>query len=330
MRAEYYRPADINYVKEMKLISDKTNILLNLFVPQRQKPDPNHAIQDSDKDLSGKTIVITGGTDGIGRAAARMLYEMGANVLILGRNKAKGEAVVDECTATGGQGTVSLQLCDFSSMNCVKACAKRILTEHGRIDILINNAGVNMTEKIITEDGFETNWAVNYLGPYLLTNLLLKRIQESAPSRVVNLTTNTEFIDHIDVDEIQAKPNFDTGSTYVESKLSMNMFSMDLAQKFEGAGVTVNYLCPGHIKSNLLSNLTGAEKIMGSIISKMASPAEVGADRIVRLAVSSEFQSVTGTYVCEDRIKPHHPEALISEKRQQIRRITENALAQWL
>lgn len=255
---------------------------------------------------------------------------MGANVVLLGRNKAKSEAVVRELTASGEQGTASVQICDLASMSSVKACAERILAEHRQIDVLVNNAGVNMTKPIITEDGFETNWAINYLGPYLLTNLLLDRLRESAPSRIVNLTTNTAFLDHIDFDDIQTKPDFDTSSTYVESKLSMNMFSIDLARRLSGTGVTVNYLYPGYIKSNLLSNLTGAQKIMQFFMRVMASPTEVGADRIVRLAVSSEFQGVTGTYVSEDDIKPHHPEAEVAAKREQIMKISENALSRWL
>ena len=110
----------------------------------------------------------------------------------------------------------------------------------------------------------------------------------------------------------------------------MNMFSIDLAQKLEGTGVTVNHLCPGYIKSNLLSNLEGAAKMMQFFMQVMASPTEVGADRIVRLAVSSEFKNRTGTYVNEDKIKVHHPESQIAAKREQLKQISENALAKWL
>lgn len=314
----------------MKLISDKARILLNLFLPQRKKPNPHHAIPEEDKNLSGKTIVFTGGTDGIGRVAVEMLYKMGAHVVLLGRNKAKGETVIREITTAGGRSAMSLQICDLAAMDSVKACAERILDEHSKIDVLVNNAGVNMTRPIITEDGFETNWAINYLGPYLLTSRLLDRIKQSAPSRIVNLTTNTEFIEHIDLVDLQSKPDFDTSNTYVESKLSMNMFSIELAEKLEGTGVTVNYLCPGYVRSNLLSDLQGAERIMQFFMKIMASPPEVGADRIVRLAVSSEFENFTGTYVNEDKIKVHHPEAQLETKRKQLLKITEKALSKWL
>ncbi len=294
------------------MANSKLGILVNLFLPQRRKPDSKHAIPEKDKNLEGKTIVFTGGTDGMGRVAVEMLYEMGAHVGDLGRNK------------------LGFQICDLASMDSVKNCAERILAEYSKIDVLINNAGINMTKPTFTSDDFETNWAVNYLGGYLLTKLLLPRIQQSSPSRIVNLTTNTAFIDHIDFDDIQSKPNFDTGDAYTQAKLSMNMFSIDLAKNLEGTGVTVNYLYPGYIKTNLLSNLEGPEKMMQFFMNVMASPTEVGADRIIRLAISSEYEGKTGVYVYEDKIKPPHKEAQIESKRNHLKKISEKALKKWL
>ncbi len=312
------------------MANSKLGILLNLFLPQRRKPNLQYAIPEKDKNLKGKTIVFTGGTDGMGRVAVEMLYVMGAHVVILGRNKTKTENVISDIITTGDSGSLSLQICDLASMESVKKCAERILAEYSKIDILINNAGINMTKPTFTSDGFETNWAINYLGAYLLTNLLLPRIQQSSPSRIVNLTTNTAFIDQIDFDDIESKPNFNTGDTYTQAKLSMNMFSIDLAKKLEGKGVTVNYLYPGYIKSNLLSNLEGTEKMMQFFMNVMASPTEVGADRIVRLAISSEYKGKTGAYVSEDKIKPPHKEAIIESKRNHLKKISDNALKQWL
>lgn len=314
----------------MSLISAKTRILLKMFYPQRKTPDPRHAIPEADKDLSGKTIVFTGGTNGIGRIASETLYQMGANLVLLSRSESVGAEVVAELVASGGRGSVSFLPCDLSSMSSVKVCAKRILAEHQRIDVLVNNAGIFLNKPTITADGFETNWAINYLGPYLLTQLLLERIKESAPSRIVNLTTDTEFLSQIDFDDIATKPDFDTGNPYAEAKLSMNMFSIDLARSLEGSGVTVNYLYPGYIRTNLLNKMEGAERIMAFFMRVMASPPEVGADRIVRLVVSSEFQGVNGVYVSEDDIKPHHAEAQSDAKRAQIKQITDKALSRWL
>ena len=312
------------------MANSKLGILLNLFLPQRRKPNLNYSIPEKDKNLVGKTIIITGGTDGIGRIAVEMFYTMGAHVVVLGRNKTKTENVISDIITTGGSGSLSLQICDLASMNSVKQCAERILAEYSKIDVLINNAGINITKPSFTPDGFETNWSINYLGAYLLTNLLLPKIQQSSPSRIVNLTTNTAFIDQIDFDDIESKPNFNAGDTYTQAKLSMEMFSIDLAKKLEGAGVTVNYLYPGYIKSNLLSNLQGAAKMMQFFMNVMASPTKVGADRIVRLAISSEYKGKTGTYVSEDKITPPHKQALIGSKRNHLKKISDNALKQWL
>lgn len=312
------------------MAKSKLGILLNLFLPQRRKPNPNYAIPEKDKNLKGKTIVFTGGTDGMGRVAVEILYAMGAHVVILGRNKTKTENVISDIITAGGTGSLNLQICDLSSMDSVKKCSERILAEYSKIDVLINNAGINITKPSFTSDGFETNWSINYLGAYLLTNLLLPKIQQSSPSRIVNLTTNTAFIGQIDFDDIESKPNFNTGDTYTQAKLSMEMFSIDLAKKLEGTGVTVNYLYPGYIKSNLLSNLEGTEKMMQFFMNVMASPTEVGADRIVRLAISSEYEDKTGTYVSEDKIIPPHKEVLIESKRNHLKKISDKALKQWL
>jgi len=312
------------------MANSRLGILLNLFLPQRRNPNPKYAIPEKDKNLKGKTIVFTGGTDGMGRVAVEMLYSMGAHVVVLGRNKTKTENVISEINKTGGKGSLSLQICDLASMDSVNRCAERILAEYSRIDVLINNAGINITKQTFTSDGFETNWSINYLGSYLLTNLLLPKIQHSSPSRIVNLTTNTDFIDQIDFNDIESKPNFDNSETYTQAKLSMNMFSVDLAKKLEGKGVTVNYLYPGYIKSNLLSNLEGKEKVMQFFMNVMASPTNVGADRIVRLAISSEYASKTGAYVSEDKIQAPHKEAQIESKRNHLKKISDKVLKKWL
>lgn len=139
-----------------------------------------------------------------------MLYEMGAQIRLLGRNQPKGEKVMQEIKSTGGQGKLSFQICDLASMKSVKDCANRILSDTKKINILVNCAGINATSKVITKDGFETNWAINYLGPFLLTQLLKERIKESTSARIVNLSTNTNFIDKMDLNLLESKSDFAT------------------------------------------------------------------------------------------------------------------------
>ncbi len=298
-----------------------------VFMPQRKSIDSQFALSESEKNLKGKTIVFTGGTDGIGRVAVEMLCSMGADVVLLSRNRQKGESVAKEINSLGGEGRASIVECDLSSMDSVKSCAENILAKHPKINILVNCAGVNMLGVVKqTKDDIETTWAVNYFAPVLLTRLL----QEAITERVVNLTTDTLFIDKIDYDDIVARGKFNSPSPYFESKLSLNMFSIDLAEELKAKGVTVNTMLPGYIKSALLRDLKGAAKIMQTMMNIMASPTEVGADRIVRLVAAERFGTQTGLYQAEDKIEPFHPAALIKENREKLAKITNETLKKWL
>ncbi len=187
-----------------------------------------------------------------------------------------------------------------------------------------------MPNKVITKDGFELHWAVNYFAPYLLTNLLVKPLKKAKQACIVNLVTNLAFVEKIDFNKIESKQDFVTNEPYTESKLSLSMNSIELAEQLRSDGVSINYLHPGNIKSSLLRHLKGIEKMMANIMIRMASPTEVGADRVVRLAISSAFAGITGAYLAENTIKPPHKEALIESKRKHIEQITRKALAKWL
>ncbi len=306
---------------EATMLSEKTKIGLKLFTPQRKHPDPKHTIPEKDKDLHGKVIVFTGGTNGIGRVSVNMLYKMGATVIVLGRNKSSEQELRGELT---GDGKMIFELCDLASLDSVKACAEKIRDEHKVINVLVNCAGANQIDVKLTVDGFDQNWAINYFAPYLLTTIL----QDNITERIVNVTTDTGYIDRLDINNMYG--NFATASRYADSKLSLNMFSIDLAERLKSRGVTVNYLLPGYIKSSLLRNLKGSQKIVQLLMNIMASPTEVGADRVVRLAISSEYGGKTGVYVSEDVIKEAHNEAQNADLRRQVAEITEKTLAKWL
>jgi NAD(P)-dependent dehydrogenase (short-subunit alcohol dehydrogenase family) len=321
----------------MPLISHKTRIILKLFTPQRRRPNPRLALADADKDLSGKVIIFTGGTDGIGRVAADMLHDMGAHIVLLGRQSDKSAAVVSAMKHRGGNGRVDFEPCDLTSLQSVKDCATRILAQHERIDVLVNCAGVNAMSPTPTGDGFAINWSVNYLAPVLLTRLLLERIQNTASARIVNLTTDTAYLDKLDLEAMDTEPDLGLADSYAASKLALEMFSVDLAEQLEGQidgqienpKVTVNLQHPGYIRSNLLRNLKGAERVMQGIMRVMASPTEVGADRIVRLVASSKLAGTTGMLFAEDVPSPHHPELSDSAKRLHLAQITDRILQPW-
>ncbi|MFR9651957.1 MAG: SDR family NAD(P)-dependent oxidoreductase [Rikenellaceae bacterium] len=212
-------------------------------------------------------------------------------------------------------------------MDSVKSCAESILAKHLKINILVNCAGVNMLGVIkFTDDNIETTWAVNYFAPVLLTLLLQPAITE----RIVNLTTDTLFIDSIDYDYIAMHSDFNTKAPYFDSKLALNMFTIDIAEKLKHKGITVNAMLPGYIKSNLLRDLKVAARIMQTMMNIMASPTEVGADRIVRLVAAERFGKETGLYMAEDKIEPFHPEALNTESREKIKVATDRFLSRWV
>ncbi|MCY4177314.1 MAG: SDR family oxidoreductase [Endozoicomonadaceae bacterium] len=312
-----------NFIRNVRLV-------LNTFIPQRKKPDHHHKIPESDKAISGKVVVFTGGTDGMGRVAIEMLYSMGAHIILPGRNKAKGEKVIQEITTSGGLGTIEFLSCDLSILESVCSCADHILTKYDKIDILINCAGGNYSRRVVTSEGFDSCWTSNYLGPFLLTKLLLERIKNAESGRIVNLSSATEALGHINFDDIQMEKGWNALKSYAQAKLAMNMFTINLAQALKGTGVTVNSLNPGFIKSNLLRNLKGFEGFFRIIMKFFASPPEVGADRIVRLAISSEYEGVSGVYVSEDTITLPNPEAQDVNLRKKLMEISESSVNKWL
>jgi len=302
-------------------------LLLASLVPQRRKPDARYAVPGADRDLRGKTVVFIGGTDGMGRVAVEMLFRMGASIVLLGRDESKTAGVISDLQSSGGDGALSFVQCDLLSLESVRASADNLLDETRRIDVLVNCAGANFQERVVTSDGFERNWSVNYLGPVLLARLLLERLRKSAPARIVNVSSATEALGHIDFDDLDFERGYSPGAAYARAKLALIMFTIDLASELEGTGVTVNALNPGFIKSNLLRDLRGFESIGKVMMNAFASPAEVGADRIVRLAISSDYEGVSGVYVYEDKILPPNPEALDDEIVARLMRSTRASLA---
>ncbi|MCY4163514.1 MAG: SDR family NAD(P)-dependent oxidoreductase [bacterium] len=284
---------------------DQMRAMASSMFKQRRKPNPALAISPADSDLNGKTVAFTGGTDGMGRVAVELLHKMGATVILLGRNEAKGQALIDELGSN-----VRFVHCDLVSLESVRSAASKVLADYPEIHVLVNNAGVNLGDRQETPEGFEAHWVINYLGSYLLTNLLLDRLQASAPARIVNVSSATEALGHINFDNLQLERNFSTGKAYSQAKLALNMFTIHLSRQLEGSGVTVNALNPGFIKSNLLRDLKGKERVGSILMLLFASPALVGADRIVRLAVSSAYEGVSGQFVFEDAARLPNPEAL--------------------
>ncbi|OJJ22215.1 hypothetical protein BKI52_09255 [marine bacterium AO1-C] len=265
-------------------------------------------------DLTGKTVVFTGGTDGMGKEAVKKIAKMGATIMLFGRSKEKTLVVVEELNKIAKKDNTTFVQCDLASQESIRQAAQMVLGKCPKVDYVINCAGANFGERKVTKDGHEMTWAVNHLAPFLLNNLLLERLKENTKATIVNLSSATEKSGHIHFEDIELSKGWSTFKSYTQAKLAMNMATRKMAKELEGTNVTVNALNPGFIKTNLLRELKGWERIVGvPYMFFFASKTEVGADRILRLAFSKDFDGVTGKFVYEDKERDPNPEALNEE-----------------
>ncbi len=209
-------------------------------------------------DRSARVILITGSTDGLGREAAVRLASSGAHVIIHGRNRERGAAVVDEITRAG-KGSAAFFAADFASLKAVQAFADTILGRYPRIDVLVNNAGVWLRQgpRQTSADGYEMTFAVNYLAGYLLTRRLLPRLKASAPSRIVNVASQTQS--PLDFADVMQEQTYSGQRAYSQSKLAQVMFTFDLAQELAGSRVTVVALHPATLMDTRLVQGAGVQ-----------------------------------------------------------------------
>ena len=237
-----------------------------------------------------KTILLTGSTDGIGRAAARELAERDCAVIVHGRNEPRAQAAARELADATGNRNVTAVAGDFASLAEVRAMAAQILRTCPRLDVLINNAGIAVRHRHTTKDGYESTFAVNHLAPFLLINLLLDRLRESAPSRIVIVSSGAHTSGRIDFDDLQMERGFDGWQAYCNSKLANALFTCELARRLDPAAVTANFLHPGVIDTKLLHVNFGG-----------GSPVADGARTPVHLALAAEVANVTGSYFVNRR-----------------------------
>lgn len=245
--------------------------------------------------LEGRTCLVTGANSGIGRETALALAGMGAGVVMVCRNKDKGEAARKEILAKSRGGPVDLLLCDLSSFQSVRGLADEVRRRYPRLEVLVNNAGLfSLSGK--TPDGFETTFEVDYLAPFLLTNLLLGLLKSSTPSRVVNVASAAHFGGHIDLEAIGRGGGGPGFRAYSNSKLAVVMFTYELARRLQGTGVTANCLHPGAVA-------TGIWRIPSVVLRPFLRSAKKGAETSVYLASSQEVEGVSGKYFDDKKEK---------------------------
>jgi len=254
--------------------------------------------------MTGKTVLITGATSGIGRAAAIGLATIGARVGITGRDRSRAEAAAAEIARASGNPAVDVFVADMSSQSEVRRLADEVLTTYPRLDVLLNNVGGFWAHRHVTADGLEHTLAVNHLAPFLLTSLLLERLIASAPARVVTVSSAAQSMGKIDFDDLMGERRYSGQRAYNQSKLANVMFTYELARRLEGTGVTATALHPGVTRTGF-----GADDpnlMMTPIIAVlrpfMKSPTR-GAKTAVFLASSPEVDGVTGRYFADRKAR---------------------------
>jgi NAD(P)-dependent dehydrogenase (short-subunit alcohol dehydrogenase family) len=265
--------------------------------------------------MKGKTVLVTGSTDGIGKQTALELARMGAHVLIHGRDPSRVLVTVNEIADETGA-SVEGFTGDFGSLEQVRHLAAEVVSKTNRLDVLVNNAGSFFDERRLTGDGFEMSWQVNHLSPYLLTILLLEKLKASALARVVTVGSSAHAHARLDYDNLQGEKEYKGTRAYSLSKLGNMMVTFYLAEKYAGSGVTFNCLHPGVVDTKLLRS---SYKVPGIDL-------ETGAKTSVYLACSTGVEGVTGRYF--DECKEIQPSALVLDKgeRQRFMDVTNKML----
>jgi NAD(P)-dependent dehydrogenase (short-subunit alcohol dehydrogenase family) len=259
-------------------------------------------------DVTGKTVLVTGATSGIGLDASVDLARRGAQVLMVGRDGPRTEAAVADAKARSGSKEVSHFLCDFSSQAQIRGLAEAVRSRHDRLHVLVNNAGGVNARRHLTVDGIEATFAVNHLGYFLLTNLLSERLVRSAPARVVTVASIGHRQGTLDFDDLGFERGYSIMRAYSRSKLANVLFAAELARRLAGTGVTSNSVHPGSVDTNIWSGAPWwAKPFIGLLLRPSFVSAEKGAAAVVRLAVDPALAEVSGEYFEEGERTPPAP-----------------------
>jgi retinol dehydrogenase 12 len=255
--------------------------------------------------VEAKTCLVTGATSGIGKATAGRLAQLGATVIAVARDRARGEQAADEIRARAPGARVEVLTADLSRLGQVRTLAAQIGDRHDRLDVLVNNAGVATFRREVTPDGLGVTLATNHLGPFLLTNLLLAQLRHSAPARVITISSDRHTRQRsIPWDDLELRHD----CTYEASKLLNILFTYELARRLAGTRVTANCLSPGFVRTNLGREASGAFRVFLRLARPFQTSPEDGAQTSVYLATSPAVAEVSGRYF--EKCTPVKPSAL--------------------
>ncbi len=273
--------------------------------------------------MEGEVVLITGGTSGIGKAAATTLAGLGAEVVVNGRNRERGEVAVEEIQRESGSDNVCLLLADLSVQAEVRRLAGEFRKRYDRLDVLVNNAGLVLKRRTETPDGIETTLAINHLAPFLLTNVLLDLLRKSAPSRIITVSSGAERMGKIDFDDLQSEKRYRGFQVYGMTKLANIIFTFELAERLEGTGVTANCMHPGAVNTNFGANNRGGMALFFRAFKPFMRSPEQGAETLVYLAASPEVEEMSGGYLTDHEVQAASKEAYDESVRKRLWDVSE-------
>jgi NAD(P)-dependent dehydrogenase (short-subunit alcohol dehydrogenase family) len=282
-------------------------------------------------EMKGRTCIVTGSNSGIGKETAIGLARMGATIVMVVRDKQRGETARAEITEMTGNKSIDLMLCDMSLMSAIKDFAKEFRSKYSAANVLINNAGAVFNRREVTAEGFERTLAVDYLGPFLLTHELLDVLKAGAPSRVVNVSSGLHKSATVDLEDLQSEKNYRGMKVYGKAKLMLIMFTYELAKHLAGTGITVNALMPGFVATNLGKNSGGVlSQLMFAMVRPMQTNAKKGAETSIYLASSPDVKDETGKIFEKSQEVASSPLSYDEALRKQLWDSTEKMLSRWL
>jgi NAD(P)-dependent dehydrogenase (short-subunit alcohol dehydrogenase family) len=273
--------------------------------------------------MENKVVLVTGGTGGIGFEAAKELAAGGATVVIVGRDAQRGEAAVQEISGETGNPRLSYLRADLSELEQIEQLVRDFESEYDRLDVLVNNAGAVFWSRAETAEGLEMTFALNHLGYFRLTHLLLPLLLRSAPSRIINVSSGAHQNGTIDFDDLMQEQSYSAWGAYSQSKLANILFTRELARRLEGSGVTANALHPGFVATGFGRGRGLVGRVLMPLAHLFATSPEEGARTIVYLAASSEVEGVSGKYFVEEKERRPAPAARNDEAARHLWEVSE-------
>jgi len=251
-----------------------------------------------------KRVLITGATSGIGREAAKQMLAQGASLILTARDASKGRSVAEALAKETGTEPPEVVECDTSSPRSIRAAADLVRKKHDKLDVLVNNAGIQRLTRCVTSDGLEEVFATNVLGYFLLTQELLPLLEAAAPSRIVVVAST--YAGELDLDDLEFKRRrWNNTKSYKQTKQANRMWSWALARRLEGSGVTVNAMSPGLVDTGLYRDMKGFQRVMMTVLSRLFGRSVAkGADTIVWLALSKDASGETNKLWTDRKERP--------------------------